>query len=118
LRSGQDVLPPLPEADRETLVALAALHAFVGRRHLLAEDVGIEAPLARVVERRIAVLEAGKRSPLRLVHLRPAREHHHLRGAGLERARGIVEGGRAGAEDAYAFSLELREVDVIRRVMD
>src|SRR5207244_8792690 len=48
LRSGDDIAPALAEAHRETRMALAAQDALIGRRHLLAEDVRIEAPAPRV----------------------------------------------------------------------
>src|SRR5437868_14983069 len=95
---------------------LAAKDALVGRRNLLREDVGVEAPAARVVEVRIAVLEAGKRRPFRLVDLRtvrPAREERHRRCARLERFSRVVERRGSGAEDADALAFERGEVDGI-----
>ena len=41
---GPDIRPCLREADREAGMPLAAEHRFEGRRHLLVEDVGVEAP--------------------------------------------------------------------------
>ena len=98
---------------------LAAQYALVRRRYLLAEDVGIEAPAPRIVERGVAVQESRERGPLRLVDLRqdrPAREYHDLRRARLERFGGIVKGRGAGAEDADAFSFERGEIEVIGRM--
>jgi hypothetical protein len=85
---------PFEKRIENPCVFLAAEHAFVRRRHLLGEDVGIEAPAARIIEVRVAVLEARERRPLRLVDLgqvRPARKHHYLGRAGFERLSGVVE---------------------------
>ena len=54
-------MPTLAESGSRSPVLLAAQHALVRRRHLLAEDVGVEAPAPRVVERGVAVQEAGER---------------------------------------------------------
>src|SRR5205807_8941758 len=51
LRTGKDVIPSLAETQREARMPLAAQHTLIGRWHLLAEDVGIEAPAPRIVER-------------------------------------------------------------------
>src|SRR3954471_20110650 len=59
-RAGQDVAPRLAEPRRKGGVTLDAQHGLVRRRHLLTENVRIETPLARVVERRIAVQKAGE----------------------------------------------------------
>src|SRR2546430_12197937 len=47
-------VPAFAEDERKPGVALAAQHALVRRRHLLAENVRIKTPAMRVVERGIA----------------------------------------------------------------
>src|SRR5260221_14038664 len=96
---------------------LAAEHALVRRRHLLAEYVRVQAPAARFVQRSVALLEAAERCPLRLVdlrHARAAREHRDFSGARVERLAGVVERRRAHAEHANTLSLQRNEIDAVR----
>jgi len=67
---GDHVEPGLGKVDREAGMAVAAQHRFVRRRRRLREDVGIDLPAPAIIELAIALEEARKHRPFRLVDLR------------------------------------------------
>ena len=76
---GHDVEPRLAETDRKARKTIAPKDGFVGRRHLLIEDIGVEAPAHFIVER----LQAAK----------APREGGPLDGAPDRAERGLSGGG-------------------------
>src|SRR5262245_38049605 len=97
-------------------MAIAAQHRLVRRRYPLRKDVAVEAPARPVIELPKAEKEPRKRRPFRLVDLWQvcaAHEQVRLSGTGLQSHGGIVERGRAGAENADFAAHETCKVDVV-----
>ena len=103
--------------DREAGMAVAAQHRLVRRRRRLREDVGIDLPAPAIIELAIALEEARKHRPFRLVdlrQLRASREQANLLRARLQGDGGIVERRGAGTQNGDLAAFETGEVDVFR----
>ena len=96
-------------------------HRISGRRDPLLDHVIEPAQLVPVREGREAVRKAGIDGLLHLVEPRQGRgasNQHHLARPGLERRRGVVEGGCGETDDRDPSAREGGEVDVVRTVPD